>query len=400
MTSDRAAVDPFDAAHRADPYAAYGALRRPGPVRLPQEGFWALTTYADVSAALKDRRLGMGAFNETRRTWMGSGPAYALSRPWMLFRDPPDHTRLRGLVSQAFTPRAVEAMRPRVQRIVDGRIDAALERGRMDAIADFALPVPELVISDMLGVPAADRGRFGGAMRDLFLIVESPQMATPERVARCDAAAKALGAYFHDLVRERRQAPGDDLLSGLIAAEEHGDRLTSEEVVATAAMLLIAGYETTTGLIGNSILALIENPAEIERLRAAPERVADAVEELLRYDSSVLASIRTALADVEIRGTTIRRGESIFLLLGSGNHDPAEFADPDRLDLARERVRPLSFGGGMHVCLGAPLARLEGQVAIATLFRRAPAIALDGDAERVDSAINRIVKRLPLSLRA
>ncbi len=373
-------VDLASPEFKADPYPFFARLREEAPVcRVALAGgqsAWLLTRYDDVAAALKDERLAkdrskaLTADQAARQPWVPR-----TFRPLMrnmLDLDPPDHTRLRGLVHKAFAPRLVERMRERVESLAEELLDAAARRGRMDLIRDYALPVPTTIIAEMLGVPARDRGRFH---RWSKVIVA----ADPSGPAMWKAAPSVLFflRYIRRLVRARRADPRDDLVSSLVAAEEAGDRLDEDELASMIFLLLIAGHETTVNLIGNGSLALMRHPGQMERLRAGPSGMKTAVEELLRYESPVvIATERFAREDVAIGGVTIPRGEMVYAVLASANRDALQFPDPDTLDLAREPNRHLAFGLGIHYCLGAPLARLEGEVAIAALLRRAPRLRL------------------------
>jgi cytochrome P450 len=295
----------------------------------------------------------------------------------MLQLDPPDHGRLRGLVVRAFTARRVEDMRPRIQQIVDEIIDRVEPSGHMDLIADFAFRLPVTVISDMLGIPEEDRevfftgSRFGGRLLDLAPLSKA-------EIEEQNSYNLAMAEYFQGLFELRRRESGDDLTTHLVQAEENGNKLTNEELTANIILLFGAGHETTVNLIGNGLLALHRNPDQLRLLKDDPSLVANAIEELLRYDSSVQVTGRTTLEDVdEIGGIRLEKGQSVVCLLGSANRDPAIYRDPDRLDVTRRDVRPLSFGGGIHYCVGAQLARIEGEIAIATLLRRLPKLRID-----------------------
>jgi cytochrome P450 len=370
------AFNPMDPAFVADPYPTYHRLRAEDPVHHSPLGFWVLTRYEDVVASLRDPRLAKEAIASVIATRFGiEAPAgIGLS---MLDRDPPDHTRLRGLVSKAFTPRVVEGLRPRVQQIVDGLLAAVEDRHAMDLIEEFAYPIPVIVICEMLGVPVADHERFKGwsldTARGLDAIMLPPQSDVSRRAG---AARTALADYFRDLIAERRKSPREDLLSALIAAEEAGDKLSENELLATCILLLIAGHETTVNLLGNGILALLRHPDQLRLLRENPGLIGSAVEELLRYDGPVQRTARVPSTAVTIGGRTIEAGEMVMPFLGAANRDPAQFPDPDRLDITRGDTRHVGFGLGIHFCLGAPLARIEGQIAIGTLLRRLPKLAL------------------------
>ncbi len=367
--------DPRSPAFRANPYPFYDALRAYAPIFYWDVwGIWFLTRYEDCNALLRDPRLGHGG--------TGTPPPEqaALSNMmshWMLMRDPPDHTRLRSLVHKAFTPRMVAQLRGAIHEITDGLLDAALGDKETDLIASFAYPLPVAVICAMLGVPQADHLRFHGWSN---AIARSLDLTEDEAVyVRASAAAEELTGYLEALLAQRRAAPQADLLSALAAAEESGDRLSKEELFATCALLLIAGHETTINLIGNGALALLRNPEQWHRLGAEPTLVQSAVEELLRFDSPVQMTSRIVLEEFDYQGVTFRRGQQIAFFLGAANHDPEQFFEPARLDIGRGDNRHLAFGGGIHYCLGAPLARLEGEIAFQTLIHRAPRLALATD---------------------
>jgi cytochrome P450 len=371
-------LNPMDPAFVADPYPTYRRLRAEDPVHHSPLGFWVLTRYDDVIAALRDPRLAKEAIAAWVAARFGAPmPALGLS---MLDRDPPDHTRLRGLVSKAFTPRVVEGLRPHIQQIVDGLLDRAEDAGALDLIEGFAYPLPVIVICEMLGVPVADHERFKGWSLDIARGLDSALLPTDSDVPRRSMAARtALADYFRELIARRRAAPRADLLSGLIAAEEAGDKLSENELLATCILLLIAGHETTVNLIGNGTLALLRHPDQLRLLRENPGLIGSAIEELLRYDGPVQRTARIPSADVTIRGRKIAKGEMVMPFIGAADRDPAQFPDPDRLDLARADNRHIAFGWGIHFCLGAPLARVEGQIAIETLVRRMPKLALATD---------------------
>jgi cytochrome P450 len=295
----------------------------------------------------------------------------------MLQQDPPDHTRLRGLVVKAFTARRVEDMRPRIQAIVDQTLDAIEGQGHMDLIEDFAFRLPVTIICDMLGIPEEHRETFYKSSRDGGRLLD-PVPLTPAEIAQGNAGNMMAQMYFQQLFELRRKSPGDDLITQLVQAEEDGSKLTNEELTANIILLFGAGHETTVNLIGNGLLALHRNPDQLALLKANPALITNAIEEFLRYDSSVQMTGRVALEDIELGGKTIPKGESVLALLGSANRDPAVYPDrPDSLDIVRPNVRPLSFGGGIHFCLGAQLARIEAEIAISTLLRRLPELRLD-----------------------
>lgn len=360
----------------ADPYPTYHRLRAEDPVHHSPLGFWVLTRYADVIAMLRDPRLikePIAAF-VAARFGMAVPPGLGLS---MLDRDPPDHTRLRGLVSKAFTPKALESLRPHIQGIVDGLLAKVEGRGEMDLIEEFAYPLPVRVICEMLGVPVADHERFKQWGLDIARGLDAIMLPPDSEVAqRSMAGRRALAAYFRELIAERRAAPREDMLSALIAAEEAGDKLNEDELMATCLLLLVAGHETTVNLIGNGSLALLRHPGELRKLRDNPGLITSAVEELLRFDGPVQRTARIPSEDITIGDHTIPKGEMVMPFLGAADRDPAQFPDPDRLDITRGDNRHIAFGMGIHFCLGAPLARMEGQIAINTMLRRLPKLAL------------------------
>jgi hypothetical protein len=361
--------------NRADPYPIYAFIREREPVHHAPDGSWVLTRYDHSAALLRDPRF------STNPAKLTSGPDPAAMGPirqvgssLMMFLDPPDHTRLRSLVSQAFTPRMVESLRPRIQLLVDDLLDAVVETGEMDVLADLAYPLPTVVICELLGVPASDREKFKAWSADASRMLDG--YLDQAAMDRGLVAGMYLFQYFTDLVEERRRQPRDDLLSALLGAESAGDKLTHPELLSTATLLFVAGFETTMNLVGNGMLALLRHPDELARLRDDPALIRTGVEELLRFDGPVHVTARIATEDVVIGGETIRAGEQAVAILGAANRDPAQFPDPDRLDVARTPNRHLGFGGGPHFCLGAALARMEGQIAFETLLRRLPDLEL------------------------
>ena len=388
--------NPLDPAFRDDPYPSLRRLREVDPVNLTPIGFWRLTRYADVMRLLYDVPAGT---RTTDGVLPGVDESLSGQRQFMLQQDPPAHTRLRRLVSRAFTPRAIAAMRPSIQRIVDQCLDRVAPRGEMDVIADLALPVPSTVICEMLGVPVADRDRFTlWTAQATFGLAAG--VLPPEMLAQAAAAGMALAAYFQELIAARRTRLGDDLLSALIRAEEEGDRLSPSELISQAIGLLIAGFETTIGLIGNGVRALVEHPEELAKLRARPELIASAVEECLRYDGPIILTARVLHADAEFGGKTIPRDAKVWGMLAAANRDPAVFRAPDTFDIERQPNEHLAFGGGAHFCLGAHLARLEGQIAIGSLVERFGDLALLSPAVEWGPSLFRVPGRLPLRFRA
>ena len=317
----------------------------------------------------------------------------------MLFRDPPDHTRLRALVSKAFTPRMIETMRDHIQEIVDRLLDRVQDAGRMDVMEDLAYPLPVTVICEMLGVPVTDHASIRGWSADIARSLDAIGLPSDQEIVeRGRTSRRALAGYFRRLVPERRARPQQDLLSGLIAAEEQGDKLSQDEVIAMCLLLFIAGHETTVNLIGNGTLALLRHPDQMRKLQADPALIGNAVEELLRYDSPVQRTARIASVDAEVGGQPMPKGTMVITALGAANRDPAQFSDPDVLDVTRKDPRHISFGFGIHFCLGAPLARVEGQLALGTLLRRMPKLALaEANPEWRESSVLRGLKRLDVT---
>jgi cytochrome P450 len=358
-----------------------------------------LTRYPDVMAMLRDPRLikePIAAFVAARFGMAVPPPGLGLS---MLDRDPPDHTRLRGLVSKAFTPKALESLRPHIQKIVDDLLTDAAGKGQMDLIEEFAYPLPVRVICEMLGVPVKDHERFKAWGLDIARGLDAIMLPPDSEVGqRSISGRRALAAYFRELIAERRAAPRDDMLSALITAEEAGDKLNEEELLATCILLLVAGHETTVNLIGNGTLALLRHPEQLQKLRENPGLIVTAVEELLRFDGPVQRTARIPSEDLTIGGRTIPKGEMVMPFLGAADRDPAQFPDPDRLDITRADNRHIAFGMGIHFCLGAPLARMEGQIAINTLLARLPKLALATDKPQFRQSLTlRGLQVLPVS---
>lgn len=397
-------VDIISSEFKADPFPIFAHLRRAEPVyraTLPDKtSVWLVTRYKDVYSLLKDGRFAKSRYNAMT-------PEQLRKQPWvppmfrplernMLDLDSPDHTRLRSLVHKAFTPRLIEQMQMRVQTVADELLDAVLQKGRMDMIGDYALPLPMTIITEILGVPTKDHNKFHKWSK---VIVSINQFNVNWRVI---PAIWKFNRYLRNFFKVRRRDLRDDLVSALIQAEESGDTLSEDELLAMVFLLLIAGHETTVNLIGNGMLALLEHPEEMERLRGDPSLIQSAVEELLRYTAPVFMSTeRYALEDVTIQGVTIRRGEMVLGVLGSANRDEEVFDNSDKLDITREPNKHLSFGFGIHFCLGAPLARLEAQIAIKTLLARFPSLRLQGSTESLrwrPSLILRGLDALPVSI--
>jgi pimeloyl-[acyl-carrier protein] synthase len=393
---------------REDPYQFFALLREHEPVHQTPFGVYLVSRHADAAAIVRDPHLSTNQQNsELFRAFAEANPRTEdndmdqMNEVVMLFQDPPDHTRLRGLVSKAFTPKMIERLRDRVQQIVDERLDAVVDRGdgSMDVVADLAYPLPVVIICELLGVPPDDHATFQSWSSELAASIDPDPLISPEQGERIEAAGSAFLEYFGDLIEHRRQSLRDDLLSALIEAEEGGDRLSEEELLGTALFLLIAGHETTVNLIGNGTLALLKHRDQLERLRDDPSLDRHAVEELLRFDSPVQLTQRITLDEYEIGDITIPKGQNLVPLLGAANRDPAEFDEPDRLDIGRENAnRNVAFGGGHHFCLGASLARLEGAVAIGTLVRRFPDIELAGEPVRRTTFTLRGLEQLPVSV--
>jgi cytochrome P450 len=393
MTDPWLGVNPTDRAFRADPYAFLKRLRDYDPVNETPIGLFRLTRYDDVIRMLKEVpsgvRMGDGSV-------FGAVPVSGGPGQFILQQDPPDHTRLRRLMNQAFTPRAIERLRPRVRTLVAELLDRVAGRGEMEVIADLALPVPATLICELMGVPVTDRDKFTdwtAAATHLLAAAISP----PDVVERGIAAITALGDYFTALIAARRKSLTDDLLSGLIRAEEAGDRLSPTELISQSIGLLIAGFETTIGLIGNGVLALIRHRDQLEKLRAHPDLIASAVEECLRFDGPILLTIRVTREDTRFGDKVIPRDRPVMCMLAGANHDPAHFPDPDRFDITRADNDHLAFGGGVHFCLGAHLARLEAQEAIGGLVQRFHNLELQTDELEWGRSLFRVLGRLSIS---
>jgi cytochrome P450 len=382
-------------AGRDDPYPRYAQLLREAPVVRAPDGAVVLTRYDDCHAALRDTALGhrdpdevFGAFGFT--DWR-EHPGVRLLQTSMLNLDPPEHTRLRRLVSRGFTARRVAALEGAVGQIVDELVEGL--EGEGDFVERFAFPLPVHVIGELLGVPEEDRAMFQPLVRDWTMLLDT---FTPETLDRANDAAAQIGDYLGALLAERRRTPRDDLLSAMAARDADGDHLGDDEARTMAALLFAAGFETTTHLLGNGLVALLAHPDEADRLRNDPSLAARATEELLRFDSPVQITGRDVLARTEVGGFTVEPGTRVVIYLGAANHDPAHFSDPGGLDLGRQEGAPMSFGGGVHFCLGAPLARLEARLAFPALLRRYPSLEVLGTGERRDSLTLRGFLSLPV----
>ena len=387
----------------ADPHAHFARLRAEDPVHWSERHrAFVLTRYDDVSTALRDPVLSADRLASPGHE-AEPGPAVRTLSRWLVFNDPPDHTRLRRLVNRAFTARVVESLRAHVSALVDGLLDDVEEAGGGDLVARFAYPLPAMVIAELLGAPPEDRDRFRAWSDDVGTVVFGA-VGSPDRYARAERGLAEFSDYFAALVaaaeeRRREGSGGDGLLSTLVAARDRDDALSADEVVATAILLLFAGHETTTSLLANGTLALLRFPDQLARLRKDPGLAPSAVEELLRYDGPATIVVRRAAADHERRGRRIPAGSRVFLAVAAANRDPERFADPDRLDLARRDNAHLGFGTGIHLCLGAPLARLEGQVALPALLARFPDLRLATDRlEWHPALLSRSLTALPVAV--
>ena len=393
---------PNDPAVLRDPFPLYARLRDEDPVHWsPQLKGWVLTRYEDVKRVCLDSHMS----SDRLRPFFATLPSAEASRIaeliriltlWMVFRDPPEHTRLRRLAGKVFNARSMQAMRPRIEALTAWLLDGLEGRQTIDFIADFAGPLPALVIMDMLGVPRGELARLKRLSDEMALFIGSAR-DPPEKYRRAEAATAEMAALFRELIAARRRAPRHDLLSDLVGVEEQGERLSEDELVATCVLLLFAGHETTTHHLANGLAALMRFPAELALLREDSALSPAAVEELLRYDGPIGAQVRIVGAEQELHGRTLRAGERVFLLMNAANRDPRAFAQADRLDLRRNGVAHLTFGFGAHLCLGFPLARLEGQVALPAVLARWRAMEPVGPPpEWLDSLVLRGMKSYTL----
>lgn len=402
-TGEPVIFNPFEPGFFDDPYPQYAALREHDPVHRSPLEVWVLFRYDDIVGLLRDSTLSVQVDNATPTARM---QMFAEQAPEerergahsILNVDPPDHTRLRRLVSKAFTPKMVHELRPRIQALVDEALDTMAARGEADVISDLAFPLPFTVISEMLGMPDGNRDEVRGWSHTLTKTLDP--ILSPEEVQAALAAADNMQAHVQDVLAWKRDHPADDLLTGLLAAEDEGDRLSEIELLDQVLLLYVAGHETTVNLIGNATLALLGHPDQLARLRADPELDGGAVEELLRYDSPVQFSRRITIADLDVDGTTIPAGTFTLTCLGSANHDEARWGPTaDELDITRaDAGQHMSFGNGIHHCLGSSLARTEAQVAIGALVRRFPDLALAGEPERNGRVVLRGLESLPVTL--
>ena len=398
------AFDPWDPAFLADPYPVYAELRAAGRVHyFEATDQWLVPHHADVSALLRERRLGRTYLHRFGHEDFGRTapppehePFHTLNDHGMLDLEPPDHTRIRRLVSKAFTPRTVERLKPYVGDLAGRLVDRLVEKGGGDLLTDVAEPLPVAVIAEMLGIPEADRAPLRPWSADICGMYElSPSEETARKAVQ---ASVEFSDYLRELIAERRKEPGDDLISGLIAAHEEGDRLTEQEMISTAVLLLNAGHEATVNATVNGWYALFRNPAQLAALRADHSLVPTAVEELMRYDTPLQLFERWVLDDIEIDGTVIPRGAEIAMLFGSANHDPEVFEDPERLDLTRADNPHISFSAGIHYCIGAPLARIELAASMTALLEKAPTLSLAEEPRRKPNFVIRGLEGLDVVL--
>jgi cytochrome P450 len=391
--------DPFSPEHWDDPYPLYKTLRERDPIHRSPEGEWICTRYADCEAILRDPRWSSNPVHRREKRSLEEmtfrESVGELDFPVLLFMDPPDHTRLRKLVSKAFTPRTVERLRSHIQELVDGILDVAAEKGEMEVIADLGYPLPVTVICELLGVPTEDQHLFGPWSSDASRMLDGD--IDEETALRGVSASMQLINYFNLLFDERRKSPRDDLVSALLAAEEDGDFMREEELRATVVLLFVAGHETTMNLIGNGTYALLRNPDQYAALVSDPSLAPNAVEEVLRFDGPVHVTGRIPLDDIEVGGHLFEAGEQVVTFVSAANRDPARFDHPDELDIRRPDIHHLTFSLGMHYCLGAALARVEGQVALGALARRFPKLELIEQPHYRDHFVLRGLRELRVS---
>jgi cytochrome P450 len=391
----------FDPHRVADPYPTYAWLRAARPIWRPVERVYVLSRHEDCAAVLRDPRFGRAEEGRLGLRRVGQGTEATGEQPAVrsfLALNPPDHTRLRRLVSRAFTPARVRDLGPRIEAIAAELIEAAVASGGpVDLIAALASPLPVTVISELLGVPPGDYDRLVGWSDALARGLDPGFLISAEDRERQQLGRAEFGAYLGDLIAARRRSPGDDLVSALAGVVDDGDVLSEEELIATCILLLVAGHETTTSLIGAAVLGLIQHPGQLARLRAEPELMAGAVEEFLRYDPPVQLTARVALTDASIGTVPVSAGSAALMLVGAANRDPALCADPDDLDVTRPPTHHVSFGQGIHFCLGAPLARLETQIVLRLLLQRPDDLRLAGEPAWKDNTVLRGLRSLPVT---
>lgn len=393
----------LDPSNRANPYPAYEQIRDRGPLQLPEMTLNVFSSYQDCDEVLRHPSSASDRIKSTaaQRELAEGAEVRPIGPPGFLFLDPPDHTRLRRLVSKAFVPKVVKALEPDITAMVDALLDKVARTGHFDVIADLAYPLPVAVICRLLGVPIEDEPQFSRASALLAAALDPILSFTGQAHDKFDemlAAATWLRGYLRDLIASRRSNPGDDLMSGLVHVEESGDQLTEEEIVATCNLLLVAGHETTVNLIANAILAMLRNRSQWTALSADPQRVPVVVEETLRYDPPVQLIGRIAADDMTIGEATVPKGDIMMLLLAAAHHDPAAFDRPGEFDPDRENLRHLGFGKGPHFCLGAPLARLEAAVALSAVTARFPHARLDGEPQYKPNLTLRGMARLDVAI--
>ena len=397
---DRFFVDAMSPAFQEDPYPHYDTYRSQQRLLRVADTVWLCFGHADVTALLRHPKL---SSDERRATAESGGAESGRLATSLLFMDPPDHTRLRSLVAHAFTPKRVADLRPTAEAITARLLDAigaaATSGEEVDLIASLAYPLPVRIICSLLGVPEADEATFSKWSRALVRSLDPSALRTAELDAAIAGAERDLVRYLEGLLSFRRTAPGDDLLSALLAVEADGDRISPNEVVDLALLLLVAGHETTVNLIGNGVLALLRAPDQLNLLRGSPELVSGAVDELLRYDSPVQMTQRVATEDLELAGHRVTAGDELLLVLGAANRDPSVFTEPNRLDVRRDARRHVAFGGGIHHCLGASLARLQGQVALSAVIARFSRLELAGRPIRRPTFTLRGLESLPVVVR-
>lgn len=414
---------------RANPYPFYELLRAQDPIHWDEEmGFWVLTRYADIDALYTDQRFSraqglMRGFERLSKAEQQiAGPVYHSFSKTVFYADPPYHTHLRGLMNNAFTPRRVEQLRPTIKKMVDDLLDAVQPQGGMDIVHDLAYPLPVMVIAELLGLPASDRARFKKWSDDLFAILGTVRHKSPDLLERAAHSLEEMTDYVRSLSQKRRENPREDLLSALLSVTGEEDvsacphhvttpqpsgelvreqkasaGLTEEELVANINILLSTGHETTTHLIGNGVLALLQHPHQTQKISSQPALLTPAIEEMLRYDNPVQITYRSALQDAEMNGRLIRKGDLVNTVIGSANRDPERFKNPDTFDITRNDGRHLSFGLGIHFCIGASLVRLEAEIAFGAILRRFPDLQLATDRlEWQEHPIFRGLKSLPV----
>jgi hypothetical protein len=389
-----------------DPFPLYRQMREEDPVHWsPRLKSWVLTRYDDVRQVLLDREISSDRLRPYFATLPGAeaariGQIVRYLTHWMVFRDPPEHTRLRRLTSQVFHLQSMNAMRPAAEELVHWLFERIGKRKQINFVADFAGPLPALVIMAMLGVPKEELAKVKRLSDDIALFIGSARMS-PDKYEIAEKATREMAGFFRDFIQDRRRKPEPDLLSQLIAVEDGGDRLSDDELIATCILLLFAGHETTTNHIANGLLALLRFPGELEELRADDDLAPSAIEELLRYDGPSGVQVRIVKVEQELRGKMLKPGDRVFLMLNAANRDPEAYNEPDRLVLGREGVAHLAFGFGMHICLGFPLARMEGRVALPAVLRHWQKMALavpEARLEWLNSMVFRGVKSLPLNV--